>query len=58
MSQLCHNRKKLPSLDHLVGGKQKFRRNGQAERFRGLQVDHEIVLGRLLIGQITGLLAA
>src|SRR6266700_4238588 len=43
--------KSRPSLDHLVGGKQKFRRNGQAERFSGLQVDHEIVLGRLLIGQ-------
>src|SRR2546423_9484988 len=46
------------SFDHLVGSKQKLRRDGQAKCLGGLQIDHEIVLGRLLVGQITRLLAA
>jgi len=50
----CHQ----PSFDHLVGGEQKFRRNLQPKHLGGLQVDHELVLGGLLIGQIAGLLAA
>jgi hypothetical protein len=45
------------SFDHLVGSKQKLRRDGQAKCPGGLQIDHEIVLGRLLVEQITRLLA-
>src|SRR5262249_34675717 len=45
-------------FDDLVGGKQKLRRNGQAERLGGFNVDHQIVLRRQLEGQIAGLLAA
>jgi|SRR5262245_5860058 len=40
----------MPLLfDHLVGGKQKFRRNGQAECLGRLEVDDEVVFGWLLI---------
>ena len=42
-------------LDHLVSSEQEMWWNSQSEHLRGLQVDHEIVLCRLLIGQIAGL---
>src|SRR5262245_44514051 len=47
-----------PSFDDLVGGEQKLWRNGQPERFGGSKINHQIVFGWLLIGQIGGLLAA
>src|SRR5262245_26077450 len=46
------------SFDDLVGGEQKLWRNGQPERFGGSKINHQIVFGWLLIGQIDGLLAA
>src|SRR5215813_13627282 len=44
------------SFDYLVGGKQKVRRNRQAERLGGIKVDNQLVLGRLLEGQIASFL--
>ena len=41
----------------LVGSKQKLRRGWSSQVPGGLQIDHEIVLGRLLVGQITRLLS-
>ena len=45
-------------FNHLVGGKQKLWRNSQTKRLGGLQINDEFVFGRLLIRQITSLLAA
>src|SRR5262249_40522349 len=42
-------------FDHLVGQDKQRRRDREAERLRGLRVDHKIELGRLLNGQIGGL---
>jgi hypothetical protein len=36
------------SFDHLVGGDQQRMRDGEIERLRGRQIDHEIEFGRLL----------
>src|SRR5262249_49489539 len=49
--------KKQPLFDRLVGSKQKVRRNRQAERLGGFEVDHELELGRLHDRQVGGLLA-
>jgi hypothetical protein len=38
---------RLVLFDHLVGAGEERRRNFEAERFRGPEVDHEFVLGRL-----------
>ena len=37
-----------PSLDHLVGGREQFRRHGEAKRFGRLEVDAEGKGRRLL----------
>ena len=42
------------SFDHLVGAGEQRRRHSEAERFRSLEVDHELILGRLLHGQVGG----
>jgi hypothetical protein len=47
----------VPSFDHLVGaGKQRVRHR-QAERLRGLEVDHQLEPRGLYHGQICGLRA-
>src|SRR5579872_335812 len=46
-----------PSFDHLVGAREQRGRDCQAERLRGLEVDHKIKLGRLFDRQIGGLRA-
>src|SRR5271169_6794006 len=45
-------------LDHLVGAVEHGRRDRDAERFRGFQVDHELELARLLDRHVGGLGAA
>jgi hypothetical protein len=42
------------SFDHLVGERQQCRGNGNAERFRGFEIDHEGKLARLLDREIAG----
>ena len=41
-------------LDQFIGGGQQRFGDGQAERFGGLEVDHQIELGRLLDREIGG----
>jgi hypothetical protein len=55
--RLSHCKKTAPLFDHLVGNGWQKRWNREAERFGGLQVDHQLYLGRLLDGQIGQLLA-
>ena len=44
-----------PSLDHLVGAGEEREWDRQAERPRGLQIDHQLEPGRLLYRQVTRL---
>src|SRR3954451_13661690 len=44
------------SFNHLVRGRQQRRRHGKVERLRGLEVDHQFELGRLLHRQVGRLL--
>ena len=41
-------------FDHLVGERQQFVRDVEAERFRGLEVDNHSEVGRLLDRQVSG----
>jgi len=43
---------RAPSFYHLVGGGEQRLRDGQAEPFRGFEVDHQLKLGRRLNGKI------
>ena len=47
----------LSLFDHLVGAGEHGWRDGEAERLRGLEIDHQFVLGRCLYRQVSGLLA-
>jgi hypothetical protein len=41
-----------PLLDHRVGGGEQCRRNGEAERRCGLEIDDKLEFGRLFDGQV------
>src|SRR5947208_12866065 len=45
------------SLDHFVRLQDQLLRNGQPDRLRGLEIDYELDLRRLLDGQVPGLRA-
>jgi hypothetical protein len=55
MSVWCQQRKRQTSFDHLVGERQQVRGHGDAKRFRGLEIDNEGKLARLLDREITRL---
>jgi len=47
---VCHKQ----SFDHLVGQREQRRWHFDAERFRSLEVNHQLIFGRLLDGQVGG----
>jgi len=48
MSAKCQNRHRMASFDYLVGCGKQTLRHIEAERLRGLEIDHKLKLGRLL----------
>src|SRR5512133_3712310 len=44
-------------LDHLISAGKQRGRHSEAERLGGLEIDHQLILCRLLHGQVSGLLA-
>ena len=56
--RICANRRHAEVLfDHLVGAGEQRCLDGEAERPGGLEIDHQLVLGRRLHRQVGGLLA-
>ena len=55
-SDRTHCSKNEPLFDHLVGAREQAIWHGETERLRGLEIDHQLILGWRLHGQISGLL--
>src|SRR5215471_16594618 len=53
----CRKGPSTPSLDHLVGAGEQHWRHANAERPSGLEIDHQLIFGRLLDRQTRRLLA-
>ena len=45
---------RLPSLNHRVGAGEQRRRNGEAERLCGLEIEHELDFGGYVLPQSPG----
>jgi len=54
MSALCQKQTRIGQIDHLGGAGKQRRRNGQAKRLGGREVDHELEFGRLRAGRLDG----
>ena len=52
-----HHKRTLGSFDHLVGALLKLQGHLEAERFGGLEIDHQLEFSRPLDGQISRLVA-
>jgi hypothetical protein len=57
MSQKCQTRTSACLFDHLIGAREHGCRHFEAKGLRGLEINHELVLGRRLHRQIGRLLA-
>ena len=49
---MCQQQTSAALFDHLVSGRVRRRRHGEAERLGGLEVDYQLEFGRLLHGEI------
>jgi hypothetical protein len=52
MNGLMHCSKIASLFDHLVGAGEQRRRHFEAQRLRGLEIDHQFILGRCLHRQL------
>ena len=57
MSAMCQERPWRRLFDHLISACEHGWRHGEAEGLRSFEIDHQLIFGRSLHGQICRLLA-